>query len=387
MQKLIKVSYSGLDTRGIYLYTDKVDEINDKWIKKQSQATYKFVIRKTVTINMKKLNRKEVMTVSGITLYQALQKVIQRVPEFINEIKNPKVQPKVQLLTVKEVWDKFFVHKTTATSITKVWRKSTSTVMTSSFKILAKPYIGNMMVLDVKKADIEDTMTKLTQRGLGASSSHKLLNTLFPMFEWYFEREEIDKRNPCSFKLPALDNKRKVTMNQQEISDLYKSIYNFPDEVYRNILIMLAHGRRSNEVLSLHSDDVDGDYFTITKDKNKAKKDMIYKLPMEVREYASKQDGYVFASTRTAKHITGSALHKQWKKIAPLDFHMHDLRHLIATGLNDSDTQLESISRVLGHTVKSITGTYITDTTKAADMKYDVVTKYLEDIKSKWKIE
>ena len=108
---------------------------------------------------------------------------------------------------------------------------------------------------------------------------------------------------------------------------------------------------------------------------------MIYKLSQSMKE-SIPEDGYVHKSVKDSNnHLTKESVSRHWSNIKKdmdiADLHMHDLRHLINTTLEDSEVPLEIRSKVLGHKGLTITDRYRVDTKAQADTKMMAVNLFI----------
>ncbi len=397
-QNLIKINYEGEKCAGLYL----VDEnFGGKEITKadapQGRGTYKLVLRQTVLIaGHGKITAKETFTRQGTTFLKAIQAVIaereamkQRVIDKATGVtatreKGVKEQVIKDKLTLNDLWDAYYIYKTTTTRQARKQKKwdttqgATGYIMKVSYNSLVKDYLGSMLVKDIKKKHMQEHVDYLID-GLGkAQRTAKTVTIMLkPMFDWYFDNEEIDRRNPAQIEWGALNNERNVVVEYEDMQKLYKMMFAYKDKKYRNVFIWLASGRRIGEVMSLHTDNIKGDYFTVTADNNKAGVDMIYKMSNAMKSTVPKS-GYVHTSVRDdSKQLTKESVSRHWYNIKRdsglFDFHIHDLRHLINTVLEDSEVPLEIRSKVLGHKGTTITDRYRVDTKAQADTKAGAV--------------
>ena len=404
-QTLIKINYEGEKCAGLYL----VDEnFGGKEITKvnapQGRGTFKLVLRQTVLIvGYGKITSKETFTKQGTTFLKAIQSVIaereamkQRIVDNVTGVtamrdESFKEQVLKDKLTLDHLWEAYYTYKTTTTRQARKQKKwdtaqgATGYVMNSSYKSLVKDYLGSMLVKDIKKKHIQNHIDYLIDTlGKAQRTAQTVTIMLKPMFDWYFDNEEIDLRNPAQIEWGALNNERNVVVEFEDMQKLYKTMFTYKDMKYRNVFIWLASGRRIGEVLSLHTDNIKGDYFTVTADNNKAGVDMIYKMSDSMKATLPKS-GYVHTAVKnSANQLSKESVARHWynikKESGLFDLHIHDLRHLINTVLEDSEVPLEIRSKVLGHKGTTITDRYRTDTQAQADTKLKAVNFFLDKV-------
>jgi len=406
-QNLIKINYEGEKCAGLYL----VDEdFGGKEITKgaapQGRGTFKIVLRQTVQILGKgKVTSKETFVKQGTTFLKAIQAVIaerelmkQRMVDKVTgaSVKHEEAA-KIDFITVDQLWQQYYIHRTTSATQGKRQKKwvvkysvngkpigGTGYIMESSYNGLVKPTLGNVPVMQIKKKHVEDLINKLVKGGYSARYVKGVVDILRPMIEWFFDREEIDKRNPAGNVSLHFDNKRNVIIEFKDVQKLYKAMLTYKDNKYRCVFLWLATGRRVGEVLSQHTDNIKGDYFTVTAANNKAGVDMIYKMSDAMKATAP-TIGYIHTSVKDPQvQLAKSSVDRHWKKIkkecALEELHMHDIRHLITTILEDSEVPLELRSKVLGHKINAMASRYRADTEPQADTKLEVVSFFMKKI-------
>jgi integrase len=298
-QTLIKINYEGEKCAGLYLVDEDFGgSVITKSDAPQGRGTYKLVLRQTVSVlGHGKITAKETFVKQGTTFLKAIQSVIaereamkQRVIDNATGVtaeleETAKEQATKDKLTLNNLWDAYYIYKTTTTRQPRKQKKwdtkqgATGYIMKISYNSLVKERLGSMLVKDIKKKHIQEHVDYLID-GLGKAQRTAKTATIMlkPMFDWYFDKEEIDRRNPAQIEWGTLGNERNVVVEYEDMQKLYKTMFHYKDKKYRNVFIWLASGRRIGEVLSLHSDNIKGDYFTVTADNNKAGVDMIYRM-------------------------------------------------------------------------------------------------------------
>lgn len=403
-QTLIKINYEGEKCAGLYLVDEDFGgSVITKSDAPQGRATYKLVLRQTVSIlGHGKITSKETFVKQGTTFLKAIQSVIaerevmkQRVIDKATGVtakrdKETQEQILKDKLTLNVLWDDYYQYKTTTTRQPRKQKKwdtkqgTTGYIMKISYNSLVKERLGSMLVKDIKKKHIQEHVDYLID-GLGkAQRTAKTVTIMLkPMFDWHFDKEEIDRRNPAQIEWGALNNERNVLVDFEDMQKLYKLMFTYKDKKYRNVFIWLASGRRISEVLSLHTKFIKDDYFTVIAENNKAGVDMIYKVPSDV---IVPKRGYVHTGVKdSSKYLSKESVARHWHNIKRdsglFDLRIHDLRHLINTVLEDSAVPLEIRAGVLGHKGGGIiTNRYSSDNKRRADLKAKAVNFFLDKI-------
>ncbi len=362
--------------KGIYLI-----ESNDV------MRSYKFLLKQTVTVADKKVASKETHTVNGITYKKALEKMqVERIlmrERIINKANGVTAEDieedeKVNTITVDELWDDFYDANKSR------WSENYCNGLKSNYKKLVKPYLGSKRAITVKMKHVEDAINALPKT-YSLRSHYSVKELVRGMYKWWLDREEIDKRNPANVKLQKLNNAKNIKLSWEDITKLYKAMYGYKDDHYRQVFIWLSTGRRIGELLAVKKDHLDGMYYTIIAANNKANTDMIYHIP-EGATIPVKHD-FVFQATRNrTRQLQKGTVDKVWLRLMKqldMSIQKHDLRHVITLKLREGAVPLEIRSMVLGHTIHSITERYSTDTKEGADLKHKAVTFFLDKVFNK----
>ncbi len=353
---------------------------------------HKFLIRQTLTIpGIGKKTVKETVTFKGVSYKIALDKARDEKPKS-NDRARAKLlnvddnDDELAGATVDDIWSEFCNYKENLAPLKKRWGKHSVRTLKATYNRLVKPHIGSMRALQVKKRDINACVQDVRARGLSARSEHSVIQVVRPLFEWWIDEHEIDKKNPASRVEVNDPNVRKVALEWSEIEKLYTAMYTYEHETYRQIWVWLSTGRRIGEVLSLRHEHfgIDTPYYTVTALNNKAGVDMMYRCPLGVTLPLYK--GYIFTAKRDrTKPLSMATVNNHWyilrDRVNLPDIGKHDLRHVIATALKDGGVPLEIRGLVLGHSGQSITERYSSaDTTSTADLKAKAVQFFLDKV-------
>lgn len=395
-----------VDTPKIEKYlSDNILDITSKEFKKANKNPIKefgILIRATKVVDGKQKSKKKLFRYSNTddkTLLEALKELEDQPAKLVAAIKSDaeiaeeKAKRKEQEMIAAEVeaknkplndvWDEFYKHKTTGAKTTK-WRDSTARNYDSFYNVWIRDTdLGSKPLSSITKDDCIAIIDKVAeQRALRTATT--VIEILRPMFDWYFEKYEIDRRNPTpskrDYKLEGEhDNKRVVDVTLAQVRKLYQVIDNYSDPLFRNVFIWLRTGRRRGEVVTMQMENIDtiDKSFTVLAKHNKAKVKMEYKLRPEleaaIREDYSPKD-YLFESpVHKGQPIHVDSINKHWnvikgkvggtfklngKRVDFTELHLHDLRHIIAGVMKSAEIPEEVRGKVLGHKRKGITERY-----------------------------
>jgi len=126
------------------------------------------------------------------------------------------------------------------------------------------------------------------------------------------------------------------------------------------ILMMLYTGQRKMNVLTMRTDEIDGDVWTIPEEKFKTDKEITVKLnsfalKIIARRMKDCTDGYLF--TWRGQHM--SDVRKTFRRACEIagvtSFRIHDLRRSLGTWMLSSGASIETVSKTLGHSSIRVT--------------------------------
>jgi len=333
------------------------------------------------------------------------------------KVKQAKVDHvKKSNVILNDVWDEFYLHKTTGAKTTK-WRDTTKTTYESFYNVWIRrlsqdkrgnpkelPLVSNekLGLTPLSEVTKDDCITLIDDvnelRSLRTATT--VIEVLRPMFDWYFDKYEVDRRNPVPSKKDyELNNKRIVDLSLLQVRELYQSIDNYNNVYFKNMLLWIRTGRRRGEIVNLKIENIDtiDKSFMVEVETNKAKVDMTYALRPELEDTLNDiKDGqiYLFESPRiSGQSIDANEVSKNhWTKIRDsisgtfklngkrvgfTKLHLHDIRHIINGVLKRAEVPQEIREKVLGHKNTSINERYgvgyYDDIDKAYQLFLDIV--------------
>ena len=228
------------------------------------------------------------------------------------------------------------------------------------------PAWGNLLVTNIKRADIAALHTKLGKHGYyQANRVYSLLSKMFNLARiWGFVPEE--HTNPCFGIEKFKEEKRDRFVSHEEFPRLVEAINaELNQSVVSAIWLYLLTGVRKDELLTLKWADIDigRKELKLTDTKNGKH----HYLPLsiaaiDVLNQIQRIDGnpYVITGKNEGCHLIN--IDKPWQRIrkeAGLeDVRLHDLRRTVGSWLAQSGNSLHLIGKVLNHSNQSTTAIY-----------------------------
>ena len=239
----------------------------------------------------------------------------------------------------------------------------------------------NRRVKDIKKRDVILLLEKIVDRG-AKNQANQVFKIVRRMFNFAVERDILEY-SPCAgVKLPSQERKKDRVFTAEEILIFWQELdlAAISDSTRRALRLVLTTGQRPGEVIGLHREEIDGQWWTIPAKRSKNKREhRVFLTPLALELIGEKGD-YIFESPRKGKPIAVNALAhavrynsssaqksdmkkaKQEKKKFLFSIEEpwtpHDLRRTCATHLQELGFSDEIMDAVLNHAKKGVTGIY-----------------------------
>lgn len=235
------------------------------------------------------------------------------------------------------------------------------------------PTWGKRKVKDVKRRNIVLLLDKIRERApITANRVHSALSRLF---NFAAERGIIDD-SPCTRIRKAKETAKSRTLTDDEISKLWAALdpENMKIDIFRvtklAIKMLLLTGQRPGEVVGMEWGEVEGDTWTIPRERMKGQEEHkvpLTRLALEVIQQAQAYSGdspYVFRSSRKdGAHITPAAVSRAvFRHLEEIGietpFTPHDCRRTVRTRLAELGVDDVVAERVVGHKLQGMLGVY-----------------------------
>ena len=269
---------------------------------------------------------------------------------------------------------------------------------------------GKFKAADIKKRDVVLLLEAIIERGSPGSANNNF-KIIRKMFRFAVQRDILE-HSPCDgVVMPAPLNRGDRVLSGAEIKTLWSKLdtCNATPEIKRAIRLILLTGQRPGEVIGMHTEEIDGKWWTIPAERSKNKKahrvyltDTALDLigPLKVTDEKTGNDvdkGFIFLCTKPKKKVVAEneepkkVVQPMWRqattkaikrnlavpvlvkgksvfdaegkpvtenKLGVADFTPHDLRRTAATFLSQLGFMDEVIDAVLNHTKQGIIRTY-----------------------------
>lgn len=257
---------------------------------------------------------------------------------------------------------------------------------------------GKRKAADIKKRDVVLLLESIIERGAPGSANNNF-KIIRKMFRFAVQRDIIE-HSPCDgVVMPAPLNRGDRVLSETEIKTLWNNLdtCHVSDDIRSAIRLILLTGQRPGEVIGMHTDEIDGKWWTIPAERSKNKKahrvyltdtalDLIGELKVLDKETKKmKPKGYIFPCTAIKKNqpmgrlsisqvvsrnlaapvlVNGKQVFDKKgnpvteNKLGVADFTPHDLRRTAATLMSQIGFMDEIIDAVLNHSKQGVIRTY-----------------------------
>lgn len=228
------------------------------------------------------------------------------------------------------------------------------------------PEWGNLLVTNIKRADVAALHTKLGKHGhYQANRIYSLLSKMFNLARvWGFVPEE--HVNPCFGIEKYKEEKRDRFISHEEFPKLAQAINEeLNQSVVAAIWLYLLTGVRKDELLTLKWADIDLERKELKLTDTKNGKPHYLPLSIAAIDVLNQiqridDNPYVIVGKNAGCHLVN--IDKPWQRIrkeAGLeDVRLHDLRRTVGSWLAQSGNSLHLIGKVLNHSNQSTTAIY-----------------------------
>lgn len=227
--------------------------------------------------------------------------------------------------------------------------------------------IGDVKIKDLKASIFSSCKQLLINETIikGNIETHRNNNTInkylmciSAVLTYAFKELEIIEVNPMSkVSIMPKPHGRTRFLTLDEIKSFLSRCKEHSDVVYLFVLISFSTGGRYSEVLNLQVQNVDFQnlqvHYLNTKNNENRGVPVDENVMFFLRDYLDKNNinsGYIFINPKSKKlyYIRG-ILQKIIKELDLKDFHIHDIRHTIASYLAMNGGSLLDIAEILGH--------------------------------------
>lgn len=227
------------------------------------------------------------------------------------------------------------------------------------------PYWGELDILSIRKRDAIVLLERVAARSPGQVQN--VYKAARGVFEYAIDREylEVNPVQRLSRAVPELKkNARERSLSNLEIKSVWNSLDNY--NASKALKLILVTAQRPGEVAGMHRRELEGNIWTIPKERSKTKIEHSVYLTDLALSLIGEAKGYIFEGRTTDKPLARSSLASAVSKDqgARAAYHglprwtPHDLRRTARTNMARIGIPEEHAEAILGHQKQGVVKVY-----------------------------
>lgn len=233
------------------------------------------------------------------------------------------------------------------------------------------PRWGKRKITDIKRRDLVLVLDEIKERGAPVMANRVLAYTR-KMFSWAVERAVLEVNPFLMMSRPTKEQTRERALSEVEIKTFWNNLDNarMSESIKRALKLILVTGQRPGEVIAIHRNEINGDWWEIPAERSKNQQAHRVFLTKLAKQIIGDAEGYVFKSpinpiksyeVRTMTHdIKANLPHTPESKVIDRlkipHFTPHDLRRTAATRWAEMGISGDLIDRLQNHITKQKQG-------------------------------
>lgn len=243
------------------------------------------------------------------------------------------------------------------------------------------PRWGKRKMTDIKRRDLILVLDEIKERGAPVMANRVLAYTR-KMFSWAIDRAVLEVHPFLMMKRPNKEETRERVLSEAEIKLFWNNLGDckMSDKIKRALKLILVTGQRPGEVIGMHRNEINGDWWEIPAERSKNKQPHRVFLTTTAKQLIGDATGFIFESpvhpanplgsppdpgksyeVRTmTSDIKANLPHtpesKVLDKLKIPHFTPHDLRRTAATQWAEMEISGDMIDRLQNHITKQKQG-------------------------------
>lgn len=164
------------------------------------------------------------------------------------------------------------------------------------------PLWGNRKAKDIRKRDVIDLLDGIVKRGSPVMANNTF-EKVRKMFNFAVEKDILE-HSPCfGVKKPTKTDHKDRVLSDAELVTFWTGLDRaaMSAEIRRALKLILVTAQRPGEVIGIHSDEIDGNWWTIPSERSKNGRTHRVFLTSTALELIGEKQGYIFESPRPIK--------------------------------------------------------------------------------------
>jgi len=239
--------------------------------------------------------------------------------------------------------------------------------------VYVRPRIGSKSIYDLQRSDITSMLNEVKEEH-GPVMADRVLAYVRKAFNWQAIQDD-EFKSPIVHgmaKTKPAERSRKRVLADDEIRDVWAAWERFDGLACfpRYVKSLLLSVSRRKEAAAMHTDEIDGDLWTIPAARYKNKRDHVIPITPALRSLIGNHKGFVFSTTDGEKpfvafsqckseldqiiadirNAEGRPPMKQWQ--------FHDLRRTGRSLMSRAKVDSDHAERCMGHVIGGVRETY-----------------------------
>ncbi len=220
-------------------------------------------------------------------------------------------------------------------------------------------------IAEIKRADVRDLVESVAEAG-APIVANRVRSLLSKMFAYALDRDLIESSPAVRIPRPGVEQARDRVLSEDEIRAVWQSFEALDPSMCAFYKLRLLTAQRGGEVVSMRWQDVDLDRAWWTIPATIAKNKKAHRVPLNASALAIvkalKPSTASIATERSAYVLAGARGKRQQAEAAATftiaNFRGHDLRRTVASTMASHGIPRLTISKLLNHVERTVTGTY-----------------------------
>lgn len=229
----------------------------------------------------------------------------------------------------------------------------------------ALPAWGKRKAKSITRRDVIKLIDQIMDRSAPVAAN-RTLGLIKQVFKFGVQRDILDTSPAVAIDKPAKEKRRDRVLSEAEIRTFWRGLEraSMGGDLRIALKLCLVTAQRRAEVTGMHQREIDGDWWTISKERSKNGKAHRVPLSPLAKQLISEASGdeYLFPSPRKEGPIEAraliNALAKNRNVLSDDRFTVHDLRRTASTRMAEIGVSRFDIGKILNHTDHEVTAIY-----------------------------
>lgn len=159
------------------------------------------------------------------------------------------------------------------------------------------PRWGKRKLTDIKRRDLVLVMDDIKERGAPVMANRVMAYTR-KMFSWAIDRAVLEVHPFLMMKRPNKETTRERVLSESEIKAFWHNLDDckMSDKIKRALKLILVTGQRPGEIVGIHRNEINGDWWEIPSERSKNKQAHRVFLTSTAKQLIGDATGFIFES-------------------------------------------------------------------------------------------